>query len=224
MDKKLLILRSAKIFFPKGPHIYKYLAENFGKLKEFESLDKQREKAKVREFSFLGETVETILKGEKIGKVGEASIFYIEEFLNLDLKNFLNKVKLKGYEIALFCSYPRTFFVEANFFLEFGINYIYGVANNTDEEMKIINIKLLEFKNEKFIKKEMAKLGFKGKFTKEPNCYGMLGKLIELMKEKNFTPKNTVLIGNSPVAQLYEKLAGKVITEFDDLNQVLKEL
>ena len=154
----------------------------------------------------------------------EASISYVKKFLNPDLKNFLKKVKSKDYEIASFCFYPRIFFTETNQWPRSGVNYIYGVVNKIDEEMGIAGIKPFEFQDEEFAKREMEKIGFKNKFTREPDRYGMLAELIELMREKNFTKEKTVLIGNSITAQPQMKLAGRVISEFSDLSKVIKKL
>lgn len=224
MAKRLLILRSEKIFFPNGPHIYRYLAEKSGKKEEFEKLDKKYQDGKIKGPLLLREVVETILKGKKVGEVVENFIPYIKKYLNSDLETLLKGVKTRHYEIVFFSSYPRFLFIETNSKLGFKVDYIYGVETSIDKETRILGIKYLKFRDEKFVKEEMEKLGFQGKFTREPNRYGMLGKLIELMKKKNFTQKNTVLIGGSITAGPQMKLAGKVIREFDDLDRVLKEL
>lgn len=221
---KLLILRSAEIFFPKGEHIYKYLAKKFGKLEEYDKLNKAYQDGKIKGPCFLKETVETVLKGVSIREFTEDCIEYVQLYLNLGLIDFLDKAKKKEYEIASFCSFPRAFFMEAicSCHLSFPV-FVYGVVSKTEKD-KIIGLQDLKFEDEEFVRREMEKIGFGDKFTRNPDRYGMLEKLIELIRDKGFRKEDIVLIGNSVTAKPTMKLAGRVIKKFSDLNKVAEKL
>ncbi|TSC94927.1 MAG: hypothetical protein Athens101410_708 [Parcubacteria group bacterium Athens1014_10] len=185
MVKKLLILRSEKIFFPKGPHIYQYLAEKFGKLEKFEKLNKKYQAEKIRRSMPLKEVWDAVLNGVEKGQLIGESVYYAETYLNTFLETFSKKVHSKGYEIASFSSFPKIFFLQANNNAA-PVDYPYGMVSKLKKGV-ITGFQDIKFHKENYVKKEMRKLGFKEKFTHQPNHYGMLGQLIELMREKDFT-------------------------------------
>jgi len=212
---KVLVIFSNSVLLRDGSqNAYAFLSMRRNKLNSFLTLDKEYKEKKFKGPNLLSEIFEVAAIGEEEGKFLNNCSDFWEENKREDLKELLSRLRKKFEKIFIFTAYPKAIYTEL--LVQGLVDRIYGVDYEIDD-FSISQLKQIEIIHDKAIKKELEKHNMLEKFTYEPNRYGLLLYLIDIMIEYNLKKKDITLVGKGVVALPAHRWSTRHVVELEEL-------
>ncbi len=222
MEKRVLAIHSNELFFGKdAPNFYQFIANKRGIGDEMNKLQEQYKAEKENSSLLLQKTYSLAMSGLTKSELER----YIEEFfVNPQALTTINFVKVmvmldllrqKGYEILVFTSYPVEIYQHpANFKQKiFGPNAKYDGS-------KICGFYFTNFRSPSAAYTAMLYLELlppRGTTIGEPNRYGLVYKLLDIIITQKISTENLFVLGSSVTTEPMHKIGGKRIKKLEEL-------
>lgn len=177
-------------------------------------LDRQYEEGKFRGPHFLLEVFDVAAGGEEEGEFLSNCSDFWEENKRENIKELFSRLRKKFDKIFIFTAYPKALYTEL--LVQGAVDHIYGLDYELDD-FCISGIKKIEIFHQDAVKKELEKYDLLDKFTDEPNRFGLLTYLLDIIVEYHLKKKDIVVVGKGVVALPAHKWAGQNVVSLEEL-------
>ncbi len=212
----LLAIHSNKaILGETAPNFYEYLAVERGNLADFQKLDQEYRAERDKRPLFLSQIYQLCASGLSKNELEVIVAKFASQFISKEVKEQLKNLRNQFSKIIILTSYPKTVYLPLQ--KSKLVDEIFGAEGKLDENQKISALKEIQLKNPDFVKAKMKEIGIASQFTLEPNRYGMLEYLIDLLSN---TRETQVTILGASVTTLPLKSIATTFIESESLTAI----
>ncbi|MCB9798873.1 hypothetical protein H6758_04060 [Candidatus Nomurabacteria bacterium] len=212
--KLLAIFSNSALLKTGAQNAYGFLAEKRKRLAQYAHLDREYEQNKFKGPLLLEQVFDVAAKGMEEPDFLHYCNDYFEINKRENIDDQLKKLQKRFSKIVIFTAYPSAIYTEL--LMKGLVSAVYG-AEHELSGFEVSGMKPFVYNDEDAVKEVFTPLEGLHNFTHEPNRYGMLAKLIDIMKENGLKVQDVVIVGEGVTAHPSYPLSGKQVARLEDL-------
>lgn len=212
--KLLAIFSNSALLKPGAQNAYGFLAEKRKKLAQYAQLDREYEQNKFKGPLLLEQTFDLVAKGLDEPDFMHNCSDYFEINKREHIEGMLKKFGKKFGQIHIFTSYPAAIYTDLH--MKGLVQGVHGAEHKLDG-FEVSGMQPFVYANEEKVIEAFTELEGLHNFTYEPNRFGMMAKLLDLMYTHKLKAQNIVIVGEGVTAHPSYPLSAKQVASLEDL-------